>query len=110
SSSTGVRFAAAATRILRAVPALPVKLILSTSGCETSVDVPDGPESTMLTTPGGIPASRHRRPNRMDEYGASSGGLITTVLPAASAGAAFMPISHTGPLNGTIAATTPYGS
>ena len=42
--------------------------------------------------------------------GAISGGLATTVLPAASAGATFWPMPIIGPFHGTIAPTTPYGS
>jgi hypothetical protein len=38
------------------------------------------------------------------------GGLQTSVFPAISAGATFHAINSSGKLNGTIAATTPYGS
>jgi hypothetical protein len=39
-----------------------------------------------------------------------SDGLITTVLPAASAGASFQAASSSGEFQGTIATTTPSGS
>ena len=42
--------------------------------------------------------------------GASGGGLITTVHPAASDGAVFQEASVTGAFQGMIAATTPTGS
>ena len=39
-----------------------------------------------------------------------SDGLITTVLPAASAGASFHAVSSSGEFHGMMAATTPSGS
>jgi len=42
--------------------------------------------------------------------GASGAGFITTVHPAASAGAVFQQASVTGAFHGTITATTPTGS
>ena len=41
---------------------------------------------TMLTTPGGKPAFITSSPRRSVEFGVTSDGLTTTVLPAASAG------------------------
>ena len=63
-----------------------------------------------LTTPGGSPASWQIWPRRMVVRGVSDAGLMTTVLPAASAGASFHEASRSGKLNGVIAATTPIGS
>jgi hypothetical protein len=40
----------------------------------------------------------------------NSDGLITTVLPAASAGASFQVVRSSGEFHGTMAAMTPSGS
>ena len=81
---------------------------MSTPGCSTSaVPVASAPVIT-LTTPGGSP-SKTRARARFDS-GFWCGGLQTTVLPAAIAGATFQAISSSGKLNGAIAATTPKGS
>jgi hypothetical protein len=106
----GVRFGAAADWIRRAVPPLPVKKILSTPGWLTSALPPTGPPGTTLTTPGGNPTSVAICPSRRHVYGASSGGLITIVFPAASAGASVCPNDTNGPFHGTITAITPNGS
>src|SRR3984957_19259294 len=88
----------------------PVKLIFSTLGCLTSASPASAPPGTMLHTPSGIPASRTHLANNSAEKGASSDGLMTTVLPDASAGPAFIANEFIGPLNGMIAPITPYGS
>ncbi len=44
------------------------------------------------------------------EKGASSDGLSTTALPAASAGASLSAAAMTGPFHGMIAPTTPCGA
>jgi len=62
-----------------------------------------------LTTPGGSTWLTIST-SRSTASGACSPGLTTTVLPAASAGAAFFVKCSGGQLNGRIAATTPYGS
>jgi hypothetical protein len=48
--------------------------------------------------------------SRSEEYGVSSDGLSTTVLPAASAGISFMPTENSGLFHVMMTATTPYGS
>ena|SRR5436190_1390460 len=63
---------------------------------------------TMLTTPGG--SAEYALARRKLLSGFWCGGLQTTVLPAMIAGATFHAISSKGKLNGTMAATTPYGS
>ena len=65
---------------------------------------------TTLTTPSGMPACAISSANPSVEPGACSDGLITTVHPAASAGATFQLISSSGEFQGVIAATTPTGS
>ena len=68
------------------------------------------PPGTTFSAPGGSPASSASSANRTAPNGAISGGFATTVLPAASAGAAFWPMPIIGPFHGGITATTPYGS
>ena len=65
---------------------------------------------TRFTTPRGMPAFTTRSTSRTGASGASSDGLMTMVLPAASAGASFQIVSDRGAFHGTIAATTPIGS
>ena len=48
--------------------------------------------------------------NSSAEADVNSDGLMTTVLPAASAGASFHVVSSSGEFHGTMAATTPIGS
>jgi hypothetical protein len=64
---------------------------------------------TMLITPAGIPARLARTPSANAEYGVNSDGLMTTVQPAARAGAALRVIIALGKFQGVIAATTPIG-
>ena len=64
----------------------PVKAILSTPSCATSA-APVAPSPvTMLTTPGGRPASTQISAKASAVSGVNSAGFSTTVLPAASAG------------------------
>ena len=63
-----------------------------------------------FSTPGGSPASIASSPMRIAVSGVSSAGLITIVLPAANAGAAFQPTMIIGKFHGMIAPTTPTGS
>ena len=48
--------------------------------------------------------------NSSSEADVNSDGLMTIVLPAASAGASFHVVRNSGEFHGTIAATTPMGS
>ena len=89
----------------------PVKPIFATSGCSTSRWPTTEPlPATTLTTPSGMPASRHSSPRRSAESGVSSAGLSTTVLPQASAGPSFQLAMLRGKFQGTMVPTTPSGS
>jgi hypothetical protein len=69
------------------IDVLPVKAILSTSGCCAMAAPATLPwPLMMLTTPGGKPASLTRLAKYKIESGVCSAGLRTTVLPHASAG------------------------
>ena len=99
--------AAAAAITARAVAAPPVKVSLSTPGWPTSASPAVAPPTTMLTMPGGTPASRASSPKRSIPNGANSGGLTTTALPAARAGPHFCPIPIIDPFHGGTTPTTP---
>ena len=64
----------------------------------------------MLTTPGGKPASAHSSTSRRLVSGVTSLGLMTTVLPVASAGASFHARIISGKFHGVMSAVTPTGS
>ena len=89
----------------------PVKPIFATSGfsisrCPTTEPFP----TTTFRTPSGIPDSSASSPSRIVESGVSSAGLITTVLPQASAGPIFHDAMLSGKFQGVISPTTPRGS
>jgi hypothetical protein len=65
---------------------------------------------TMLSTPGGRPASRQSSAKAMALSGVYSAGFSTTVLPAASAGATFQASISSGKFHGMIWPQTPTGS
>ena len=92
---------------VRAVAEPPVKLILSMPGWPASPAPVVAPPTTTLRTPGGRPASAASSAKRRTPNGANSGGLATTALPAARAGAAFWPMPIIDPFQGGITATTP---
>src|SRR5436309_14213557 len=70
--------------------ALPVNAILSTLECATMAAPADSPKPlTILTTPGGKPASSNQLANSSAVRGVCSAGLRTQVQPAAMAGASF---------------------
>src|SRR5258706_4025960 len=88
----------------------PVELILRTAG----FDVNSPPISfalpvTMLITPLGTPARSASSASAKAEYGVCVAGLITTVQPAASAGAALRVIIAAGKFHGVIRPHTPIG-
>ena len=56
------------------------------------------------------PARSASSAKRSGPNGASSAGLSTTQLPAASAGTTFIATDTAGPFHGVRTATTPYGS
>ena len=88
-----------------------MKVIRSTPRCWVSAEPAEsGPKPcTTLRTPGGSPASMASRASSVADFGVSSAGLSTTVLPQASAGATFQDSSISGKFHGEIAATTPAG-
>ena len=65
---------------------------------------------TMLTTPGGSPASRSTSANSNAVSGVVGAGLITAVLPQASAGASFQAAISRGKFHGMTWAATPRGA
>ncbi len=88
-----------------------MKAILSTSRWLTSVEPAGSPwPVTTLITPAGNPASIANSARTSVEVGVISEGLMTTVLPAASAANSFHPSNSSGEFHGVIAATTPIGS
>ena len=70
--------------------------------------LPPGPVTT-LSTPSGSPASWQSSANLSAVSGVCDAGLMTTVLPAASAGASFQDDSRKGKFHGTMAPITPTG-
>jgi len=91
----------------RATADPPVKVSLSTPGWAASASPVVAPPTTTFSTPGGSPASRASSAKRSTPKGASSGGLATTALPAARAGAAFWPIPIIEPFQGGTTPMTP---
>src|SRR5688572_12846008 len=89
----------------------PVKLTARTSGAATSAAPTAGPvPSTTLNTPAGIPAACADSASSTATCDDISAGLSTTVLPNASAGAAFQSGIASGKFHGVIRPTTPNGS
>src|SRR3954469_20275921 len=83
----------------------------ATEGCVTSVSPTSGPRPvTTLTTPLGNPACSKRAANSSIEADVNSDGLITTVQPAASAGASFQLVSVSGEFQGVMITITPLAS
>ncbi len=107
--------------ILRPVPASwcwmrrptavePVKATLSIPGWVTRVEPTSPAPVTMLTTPGGRPASAMISARTKIDSGVVSAGLITTVLPAARAGAIFQDAISRGKFQGMTWPATPRGA
>ena len=88
----------------------PVKATLSTSGWAASAAPGTPSPVTMLSTPGGKPASMTSSPSRSALSGVCSAGFSTMVQPAASAGAIFHTAISSGKFQGMIWPTTPTGS
>src|SRR5690606_20529013 len=88
----------------------PVKDILSMPECRdmASPMTPPSPVTT-LTTPGGN-KSAISWARRIEDVGVNSEGLITTVQPAASAGAILMANINSGAFQAVIKPQTPTGS
>jgi hypothetical protein len=90
---------------------LPVKLTMSTSGESTRAWPLAGVlPVTMLTTPGGNPASRRMSTSAITASGSCDAGRTTTVLPIASAGPSFPAMLTIGKLYDVMQATTPTGT
>jgi len=80
-------------------------------GCaESGAPAPTPEPCTTLKTPSGTPASAMMSASRLAVSGAHSGGLATTVLPAASAGPILQVASISGAFHGVMIAATPAGS
>ena len=75
-----------------------------------SAPIAAGSPVTTLSTPGGKPARWASSASANADSGVASAGLITTVQPAASAGATLRVIIDDGKFHGVIAAQTPTGS
>ena len=75
----------------------PVSEMRSTSGLSARAWPTRGPgPRTRLTTPGGVPASSSRRVRWMAVRGVTVAGFMTTVQPAARAGAIFQDSCRSG--------------
>ena len=105
-----IRRCPARAAIARPAASLPVNDILATRGWSTSASPAARPPVTTLITPGGMPAFSASRASSIADAEVTSDGLMTTVLPAASAGATVMMVRKVGEFHGTMAATTPSGS
>ena len=111
SSETGVRLAPADAATSLPVGTEPVNAIRSTSGFATSAAPASSPIPwTTLNAPSGNPASCAMSASIDAVSGAHSGGLTTTVFPAASAGAIRHVASISGAFHGVITTATPDGS
>ena len=97
SKIAGVRVSAAAFWMSFAVWDEPVIVTFSTSGCRTMASPTSPSPETMFTVPGGSTSLRSW-PRRNDATLACSGGLATTVLPAAKAPATLLLSIATGML------------
>ena len=88
----------------------PVNEMSGTFGCDVRARpaLPPGP-CTMLTTPGGMPASRVSAASRSAVSGVSSEGFATQQFPAAMAGAIFQLRRYSGRFQGEISPATPRG-
>ena len=96
-SSRFTRFSCRAAFTAISVPTAvdPVNAMHATRGSSTSAAPASAPPVTTLTAPGGRCASA-RSARRSVARGVSSDGLMTTVFPAASAGAIFQTRSSNG--------------
>ena len=96
--------------MIRPTSVEPVNVTFQGTGCSYSiVPVLESPVST-FTTPGGSFTSFMRMSARRSaDIGVDFDGLITTVFPAAIAGAIFQASIRKGKFQGTICAITPPG-
>jgi hypothetical protein len=88
----------------------PTKPTALMSGCSVSARPASSPKPcTVLSTPGGRPASRQISESNVAVSGLHSAGLCTTVQPAANAGAIFQVESMNGVFQGVMTPTGPIG-
>ena len=94
---------AAAVMMAEPVSTLPVKLIIPIRGDEASARPVEEPEPwTTLMSPGGTSSCSRRSQNLTAQWGVSSLGLITIVLPVINAGPAFRAMRKKGKFHGRI--------
>ena len=111
-SSSESRFTPGADCAIKSDPTRvePVKEILRTAGLPvSSAPISAGRPVTTLMTPAGMPARSARTASASAEKGVKSDGLITTVQPAASAGATLRVIIAFGKFQGVMMPETPTG-
>ncbi len=88
----------------------PTKATALMSSCSVAALPATSPmPCTVFSTPAGKPASKQISANIDDDNGLHSGGLCTTVQPAAKAGAIFQVASMNGVFHGVIAVIGPIG-
>ena len=97
-----------ALRMIRPTSVDPVNATLSMPGCSTSACPVFPSQVSTLSTPGGSPTSIASSANASAVSGVYRAGLITTVLPAASAGATFHANISSGKFHGITCPTTPH--
>ena len=89
----------------------PVNVTCATCGWSTTAAPVVSPRpTTTLQAPRGSPAASNASATTSVDSGATSDGLTTTVLPAASDGATPRTICDSGEFHGVMCATTPSGS
>ncbi len=98
---------AVSSRIRRPTSVEPVKAILSTSGCLTSISPVAPSPVTTLTTPLGSPAISQMSAKSSADSGVNLAGLRMLVLPSAIAGAIFQAAISSGKFHGMIWPQTP---
>src|ERR1019366_1240132 len=99
---------AVALRMMRPTSVEPVKATLSIPGCSINAWPVRASHVSTFSTPGGRPASIANSANASAVSGVYFAGLITTVLPAASAGATFHANISSGKFHGITWPTTPH--
>ena len=111
SRDTSAKFSAELYKTCLAALGPPVNEIRATNGWLVKAFPHGSPwPVTILTTPGGNPASSINSPNSNIAAEACSEALSTIVLPAAKAGPTLTATKNNCEFQGTIAATTPNGS
>lgn len=93
----------------RPVSVEPVTLTMSTPGSVTSASPTSASPRTTWSRPSGAPAPANSSASRSVVPGVCGAGLMTTALPAASAGPSFQTAITSGKFHGAIEPTTPTG-